>query len=197
MSHAHAIKADLSDSNVRLGTAGSKVQTVAGIVGIAGLVASAVIGFTGMFGTTHDFLMKSWLQNYLFVLSISLGAFFFVFIQFLTRAGWSTTVRRVAELVAGNLQWAWVGLLPLLALWLSGGGHDAGAAHAMHAPDVARVAEVSYVAESGAVAASAPAGGEAGDGHGHGHAGWGPGILFPWADMEAMLDHNQIGRAHV
>ena len=99
MSHAHAIKADLSDSNVRLGTAGSKVQTVAGIVGIAGLVASAVIGFTGMFGTTHDFLMKSWLQNYLFVLSISLGAFFFVFIQFLTRAGWSTTVRRVAELV--------------------------------------------------------------------------------------------------
>lgn len=190
MSHAHAIKADLSDSNVRLGTAGSKVQTVAGIVGIAGLVASAVIGFTGMFGTTHDFLMKSWLQNYLFVLSISLGAFFFVFIQFLTRAGWSTTVRRVAELVAGNLQWAWVGLLPLVALWLSGGSHDAGASHAMHGPDVARVAEVSYVAEPGAVAASAPAGGEAGDGHGHGHAGWGPGILFPWADMEAMLDHN-------
>ena len=99
MSSAHAIKADLSDSNVRLGSSAATVQQVAGLVGICGLVASAVIGFTGSFGTTHEFLVKSWLQNYLFVLSISLGAFFFVFIQFLTRAGWSTTVRRVAELV--------------------------------------------------------------------------------------------------
>ncbi|MCP4837720.1 MAG: quinol:cytochrome C oxidoreductase [Phycisphaera sp.] len=153
---SQAIKADLSDTNVRLGTAGSRIQQAAGIVGICGLVASAVIGFTGMFGTTHEFLVKSWMQNYLFVLSISLGAFFFVFIQHLTRAGWSTTVRRVAELIAGNLQWAWVGLVPLVALWFSGGSHGAE--------------------------------GAAADGHAHG--GWGPGVLFPWADLDAMKAHN-------
>ena len=82
MSSAHAVKADISDSNVRLGSSAATAQQVAGLVGVTGLVASAVIGFTGMFGTTHEFLLKSWMQNYLFVLCIALGAFFFVFIQF-------------------------------------------------------------------------------------------------------------------
>lgn len=123
MSSVHAIKSDLSDNNVRLGNAAMIVQQTAGLVGISGLLLSAVIGFLGLFGTTHDFLVKSWMQNYLFVLSISLGAFFFVFIQHLTRAGWSTTVRRVAELIAANLQWAWVGLVPIALLWIFGGGH--------------------------------------------------------------------------
>ncbi len=156
MSASHVIQPDLTDANVRLGESGSKVQRVAGIVGICGLLASAAIGFTGMFGTTHDFLVKSWIQNYLFVLSISLGAFFFVFIQFLTRAGWSVSVRRIAELIAANLQWAWVGLVPLAVLWFTGGGHGEDALH--------------------------------GDGHGHG--GWGPGVIFPWADMEGMKAHH-------
>ena len=126
MSSAHAVKSDLSDNNTRLGNAAMVVQQTAGLVGIAGLILSAIIGFLGLFGTTQDFLVKSWLQNYLFVLSISLGAFFFVFIQHLTRAGWSTTVRRVAELIAANLQWAWVGLVPIAILWIFGAGHGAG-----------------------------------------------------------------------
>ena len=113
-----------------------------------------------MFGTTHDFLVKSWLQNYMFVLSISLGAFFFVFIQHLTRAGWSTTVRRVAEILAGNLQWAWVGPRhfvsdrdPLKILMATGSVPDHGA-------------------------------------DGHFTADGALGILFPWADMEAMKAHH-------
>ena len=81
MSSAHAIKADLSDANVRMGTAASAIQNAVGVVALVGLIASAAIGYTGAFGTTHDFLLKSWLQNYMFVLAISLGAFFFVFIQ--------------------------------------------------------------------------------------------------------------------
>ena len=196
---SHGVKPDFSDANVRLGSAGMNIQQTAAIVGITGLLASAVIGFTGLFGTTHDFFVKSWMQNYIFVLSISLGALFFVFIQFLTRAGWSTTVRRVAELLASNLQWAWLGLVPIVILWFSGGGgHDAGASHAMHAPEVIQAAEISYTLDPSSV--SAPlGGGGGGDGHGdahggdhgHGHVGWGPGILFPWADMEAMRSHNQ------
>ena len=107
------------------------------------------------------------MQNYLFVLCISLGAFFFVFIQFLTRAGWSTTVRRVAELIAGNLQWAWVGLVPLVVLWFSGGSHDAAASHAFEGSSVVQTSEVAYVSEASAV--TTLAGDDAADGHGDAH----------------------------
>ena len=154
MSSVHVAAPDLSEGNVRLGTAAMTVQQGAGLVGLIGLVASTVIGLGGMFGVTPTFFMKSWTQNYLFVLSISLGALFFVFIQHLTRAGWSTTVRRPAEVIAANLKWAWVGLIPFALLWLSGGGHAEGGDHA------------------------------------HAHGGWGPGALFPWADLEAMKAHH-------
>ena len=116
---------DLSEKNTRLGSAGLTLQAGAGIVGIAGLCASAVIGFTGAFDVSPTFFLKSYMQNFLWVVSMSLGAFFFVFIQHITRAGWSATVRRPAEIIAANLQWAWLGLIPLAALWLFGGGHDA------------------------------------------------------------------------
>jgi len=161
MSHAHQPSIDLSESNTRLGSLGLTIQSAAGIIGIAGLLASLIIGLTGAFDVSHSFFMKSYLQNYIFVLSISLGALFFVFIQHLTRAGWSSTVRRTAEVIAANLVWSWVGLLPLLALWVAGwfGGHG-------H--------EVAAGVEGG---------------HAHG-TGWGPGVLFPWADMEAMKAHN-------
>ena len=152
MSSIHVARPDLSEGNTRLGDAGLTVQQGAGLVGLLGLVASAVIGLGGMFGVTPTFFMKSYTQNYLFVLSISLGALFFVFIQHLTRAGWSTTVRRPAEVIAANLKWAWVGLIPFAALWLSGGGHV-----------------------------------EGGD---HSHGAWGPGALFPWADLDAMKAHH-------
>ena len=154
MSHAPSFNLDFSESNIRLGSAGMTSQATAGVIGLLGMVASAVIGFTGAFDVTHSFFLKSWMQNYVFVLSISLGAFFFVFIQHLTRAGWSATIRRPAEVLAANLQWAWVGMIPIVALWIAGAfsGHE-------------------------------------GDHAAHGE-GWGPGILFPWADLEAMKAHN-------
>ena len=154
MSHSPSLNIDFSDANTRLGSAALTAQAAALIIGITGMLASAVIGFTGAFDVTHSFFMKSWLQNYIFVLSISLGAFFFVFIQYLTRAGWSATIRRPAEVIAANLQWAWVGMIPIAALWIAG-------AFSGHGSDDA----------------------------GHG-AGWGPGVLFPWADMAAMKAHN-------
>ena len=36
MSSAHAVKADLSDANVRMGGAASSVQTAAGVIAVAG-----------------------------------------------------------------------------------------------------------------------------------------------------------------
>ena len=67
---------------------------IALIVGAIGIGVSLLLSFD----------MKLFLYNYLvafcFVLSISLGCLFFVTIMHLTRAGWSATVRRVAELYA-------------------------------------------------------------------------------------------------
>ncbi|NQY73663.1 MAG: hypothetical protein HRT90_02765, partial [Candidatus Margulisbacteria bacterium] len=50
----------------------------------------------------------SYLTVYMFFLSITLGGFFFVIIQHLSRAGWSVTVRRIPE--------QFMKLLPLMAL---------------------------------------------------------------------------------
>ncbi len=74
----------------------------------------------------------SYLVNFTFFLSLSLGALFFVILHHLTRAGWSVTVRRIAEMFAHNF-----GVLALLALpvlILSGrifpwAGHGAEGAH--------------------------------------------------------------------
>jgi len=68
---------------------------IALIVGVIGIGIALVLS---------GFEPKRFLYNYLvsfcFVLSISLGCLFFVTIMHLTRAGWSATVRRVAELYA-------------------------------------------------------------------------------------------------
>lgn len=56
----------------------------------------------------------SYLTAFVFVLSITLGALFFVLIQHLTRAGWSVVVRRVAEVMAGTIKPLALLSLPLL-----------------------------------------------------------------------------------
>lgn len=64
----------------------------AGIGGV-GLVLSA-IGYT----TDPRRFAFSWMFAYITVLAVALGSIFFVLVQRLTSAGWSVTVRRVAEL---------------------------------------------------------------------------------------------------
>lgn len=59
-------------------------------------------------------LQASYLTAFVFVLSIMLGALFFVIIQHLTRAGWSVVVRRVAEVMAGTIKPLAILCLPLL-----------------------------------------------------------------------------------
>jgi hypothetical protein len=61
-------------------------------------------------------LFRSYHVAFITMLAISLGGLFFVFIQHLTRAGWSVPVRRIAETLAANLTWIWVALLPVLIM---------------------------------------------------------------------------------
>jgi len=122
-SHAHSPHAampELSGRNVTLAGGAATAQAAALGVGVIGLGLAILAGRLGWFGATETDLWMSWLQNFMFTLQIALGAFFFVFIQHLTRAGWSVTVRRPAEAIAYNLTWIWVLFLPMAYLFWSG-----------------------------------------------------------------------------
>lgn len=92
-----------------LGALGSKLITGGLAVGVVGLAASGLIA---MFGGAEGFdrFFQSYVVNFAFFLSLSLGALFFVTLQHITRAGWSVVLRRLAE---GMTTWNFV-LLALL-----------------------------------------------------------------------------------
>src|SRR3954447_20697346 len=74
-------------------------------VGGGALVLSMLVGYF----TDHTLrrFYFGYLVNFMFFLTIALGALFFVLLQHITRAGWSVAVRRIAETMAA--------ILPVLA----------------------------------------------------------------------------------
>lgn len=64
--------------------------------------------------------MYTYLTSFCFVLSISVGCLFFVTIMHLTRAGWSVTIRRIAELWAMCAFPLFILFLPILLTVISG-----------------------------------------------------------------------------
>jgi len=88
------------------------------VVGAAGLGAAYALGNARGDGLKYFF--HSYLLNYCYFLSISLGALFFVALQHATRAGWSVTVRRLAELLAANVPWLALLALPVVVPVLLG-----------------------------------------------------------------------------
>ena len=61
-----------------------------------------LIGAAWATGGSHFYF--SYLVGYMGVLGIALGALFFVMLQHITRAGWSVTVRRLAENIMATLR---------------------------------------------------------------------------------------------
>jgi hypothetical protein len=119
MAHATA-HADLGASNTQLPPVALGLRNVAFGVGAVGLAAGAALGYSGAFGTDPHHFWRAYLIAFLFGLTPCLGALFFVFIQHLTRAGWSVAVRRPAEAIASNLRWYWLLFLPFAVLWAMG-----------------------------------------------------------------------------
>lgn len=78
-------------------------------VGLTGLAVAFLASLLSKNGQVH--LAYSYLIALAYVVSISLGALFFVAVQHVTRAGWSVTVRRLAEILA-------MGLIPVAPLFL-------------------------------------------------------------------------------
>ena len=89
-------------------------------VGGVGLACALMLGVGKQDGWRSFF--HCYLTAFLFLLTLSLGALFFVILQHLTRAGWSVTVRRVAELIAGNLPLLAVMALPIVLATALGSG---------------------------------------------------------------------------
>jgi hypothetical protein len=107
-----------SDERVILGAGASRL---AALLALAGLAALAIGGFLGW--SRHDqfsYFLHSYLVSYVYILSIALGGLFFVASQHASRAGWSVTVRRLAEILAGTLPWLTVLFLPILLPTLLG-----------------------------------------------------------------------------
>ncbi len=84
---------------------------------VVGVVLLAVTGFGAVSDPKQFFF--SYLVGYMFCLTVTLGALFFVLVQHLTKAQWSAVVRRVPE----ALIWAFP-LLAVLSIPILIGMHD-------------------------------------------------------------------------
>ena len=102
----HAREAKITSPITTLKDSYVKMIPLCFIVGIVGIVVSYF-----MSGMSPKRFSYSYLTSYCFVLTICLGCLFFVTVMHLTRAGWSVTVRRIAEIYAACL-------FPLLILFL-------------------------------------------------------------------------------
>lgn len=106
---------ELGTEKFALDRAGRPAMLAALVVGVAGLALAAFGGMSGEAAARTRFF-HAYLVAFMFFLSLALGALFFVLMAHLTRAGWSVTVRRVAEVVAASVAVLAVLALPIL-LW--------------------------------------------------------------------------------
>ena len=103
-------KIEIRDDEVR---AGGRVSVAAGAAAILGLLGLGISWALGR-GENAERFYFSYLHNYCYFMSITLGAFFFTFIQHLVSAGWSVVVRRLAEVVMMNVLPMAILFIPIL-----------------------------------------------------------------------------------
>ncbi|MGI9013727.1 MAG: quinol:cytochrome C oxidoreductase [Phycisphaerales bacterium] len=113
MAHSHRHTIDITREPRMLGDLGAKLFIPAIIIGLVGLGVTLAMAWFGE-PELRSRALQGYLVSFMFFLAIGLGSLFFVLIHHLTRAGWSVTVRRIAEGLATNLAWMAVLFLPLL-----------------------------------------------------------------------------------
>lgn len=110
---AHGQTITLREDKLQIGGVAARLGIPALLVGIVALFVAARQGFVSDEMATHFFF--SYLAAYAFFIALTLGAIIFVLLQHLTRAGWSVTVRRLAEGLSLNMFLMVVLILPLFA----------------------------------------------------------------------------------
>jgi hypothetical protein len=109
---------DRPDDQLTLGGLAKPLGGCAWLVGLAGLTAGAVLGWRR--GDALAQFSASYLLNYCFFLSLSLGALFSVAVDHAARAGWNVNLRRLAEIMAANMSCLVLLFVPIAALVLLG-----------------------------------------------------------------------------
>jgi hypothetical protein len=96
----------------QLGDLGKRAFAVSLTIGLLGIAASLAIALAAGEGFAR--FLQSYLVNFSFFLSLSLGALFFVLIQHLTGATWGVVIRRLGEAIAANLPMLAVLAIPIV-----------------------------------------------------------------------------------
>ncbi len=89
------------------------------VIAGAVLLGLSFLLFFNMENNGIRYFFHSYLTNFVYVLSFGIGATFFVLIQHLCRAGWSASIRRMAELISVTLPFLALLFIPILVLVLS------------------------------------------------------------------------------
>lgn len=109
MAHVHKDASLLQQTGLTLGGARNRILAVGAALALIGFGGSFAVGSADM----HHF-WYAYLLNYLWVLSLALGALWFVPLQHLTRSEWSVVIRRIAEVVTGAIPVLGLLAIPLL-----------------------------------------------------------------------------------
>ncbi len=110
---------DIEDDNRFLGELGPRLVQGGVVIGLVGIGLALLLSMAAEENGLAYFF-HSYLLNFMFFLSIALGALFFVATQHLAAAGWSVTIRRIAEFMAWLLPWMLILFLPVLLSVLFG-----------------------------------------------------------------------------
>jgi hypothetical protein len=110
MNHEHD-RAALRPDEVTIppGHPWNRLPAIGGGIALLGVVLCGVLGP----GNPKQFFF-SWLVAFLFFLTLSLGALFFVLIQYASQGGWSVVLRRIGETIFAILPVMAVLFLPLV-----------------------------------------------------------------------------------
>jgi hypothetical protein len=111
---AHSSPTSARQEQLHLGVLAPKLVVLGALLAILGLGTGVGLWATHVVDTQAFF--HAYLLAVTYFIVISLGALFFVMLQHLTRAGWSVSVRRLAELLAASLPVLMVFLVPVLVL---------------------------------------------------------------------------------
>ena len=106
MSHKPTIKDSLQFP------ADSKLPNILLIVGLVGLVASAV-GFL----TDLEQSLYSYLVSFVFFTGIGLASVFMVLFHHITKSKWGIVIRRIPETFGSNLKWWALAFLPIFGIF--------------------------------------------------------------------------------
>src|SRR5438309_5719882 len=100
MAH-EASRYDNPDERLTFGLRAGTYYRTALAVGFAGIILAVFLGYF----VDHSFrrFFFAYLVSFAYFLSLSVGGLLFTLVHYMTRAGWSTSVRRIAESMACSL----------------------------------------------------------------------------------------------